>query len=215
MLILLVIPLLVILTQIPGSLEHQISYQIEFLKCAINSKFKRKFAIRGRHQFIGELVSFDDKQVSLYNSWGKKNSPCSFKMLYIGQSESKIKYTFNIGTKIGIKSYLSTEYGKFRILLDGIKIGIIELNKPLNQVLLEYHNSHLDDIEHSLVIHSIDKFNIDSFIYGPDMTPVVAIGVNSGFECDEVSFKTHITKSDLYIDILMWCISIVGFIEFS
>lgn len=121
------------------------------------------------YNFNGELVSLDDKRVSLYNSWEKKNAISAFGMIYIGQKDSRVEFKFN-GTKIGIKSLVSNEYGQFRILLDGVKIKVVNLSNPLNQVAVVYSDPQLEDKEHSLIIEGIDKFNIDSLIYGPDLT---------------------------------------------
>lgn len=172
----------------PASFRY---YELNVTATYANSNYLAFRYIEFSNQFNGELVSLDDKRVSLYNTWEKKNAVCAFGMIYIGQKDSKAEFKFN-GTRIGIKSYTSAEYGKFRVLIDGALVATVDLNQSLNQVCLVYKNEHLENKEHSIVIQGINKFNIESFVYGPDLTSVDET-VNDPF----LDFTVHTLQKSL------------------
>ena len=110
----------------------------------------------------GALVSPDDAMFTYRGNWQITNELATFGHLYEGQNAS-VEFTFE-GTRFAVLACDCADYGVFEVLVDGEPVGMSDprgrgAQKPV------YLSELLPQGEHTVVLRSRSRFNIDSFIF--------------------------------------------------
>lgn len=110
----------------------------------------------------GALVSPDDAMFTYRGNWQITNELATFGHLYEGQNAS-VEFAFE-GTRFAVLACDCADYGAFEVLVDGEPVGMSDprgrgAQKPV------YLSELLPRGEHTIVIRSRSRFNVDSFIF--------------------------------------------------